>query len=136
MDLAKLIVPSKTVWADYPGFEDFKVQLAYLTRDELMKLREKAVTKKISRKTRQPEEEVDSELFQRLYIKSVILDWSGLKYKYLAKLVPVDLSSVEDTEEELEYSEANANLLMKNGVDFDAWVTEMLDDVSNFTKSN
>lgn len=136
MDLAKLIVPSKAIWAQYPGMPDFEVQLAYLTRDELMKLREKAVTKKINRKTRTPEEEVDNDLFQDLYIKSVILDWRGLKYKYLGKLVPVDLSAVEDLDGELGYTEDNAKLLMKNGVDFDAWVTEMLDDVANFTKTS
>ncbi len=136
MDLAKLIVPSKTIWAEFPGCKGFEVQLAYLTRDELMKLRKKALITKISRKTRQPEEELDSELFQQIYINSVIKGWKGLKYKYLNELVPVDLSSIKDLDTELVFTESNAELLMKNATGFDAWITDILDDVCNFTKSS
>ncbi len=139
MDLGKLIVESKTIWDEYPGMPGFEVQLAYLTRDELMKLRTKATTNKINRKTRGVEEDVDQELFQQLYIQTVIKDWKGLKYKYLKKLVPVDLSKAGITDEEteeLDFSMNNAELLMKNAQGFDAWVTDVLDDVANFTQSN
>ncbi len=139
MDLGKLIVESKTIWDEYPGFPGFEVQLAYLTRDELMKLRSKAVTNKVNRKTRGVEEDLDSELFQKLYIQAVIKDWKGLKYTYLKQMVPVDLSNagIEDEEkEELDFSTNNAELLMKNASGFDAWVTDVLDDVSSFTKSS
>ena len=114
MDLSKLIVPSKTMWAEYPGLDGFEVQLAYLTRDELMKLRDKATNTKISRRSRKPEDEVDNELFQHLYFKAVIKDWRGLKYEYLPKLIPVDLSNEPDLEAELEYTEKNAEVIMKN----------------------
>jgi len=136
MDLAKLIVPISTTKIDYPGMPGFEVELAYLTKDELMKLRDKCTTQKLDRKTRQMKEEVDSDLFQEMYINSILIGWTGLKYKYLKSMLPVDLSDVEDEEEELEYSEDNAQLLMKNGVDFDSWVTSVLDDVEVFTKSS
>lgn len=134
VSLEKLIKPSKTVDAEMPGFDGFVVSLSYLTRDELVKIRDKATTKKISRKTRQVEDDTDNELFQQLYIKAVIKGWSGLKYKYLEKLLPVDLSDIEDDEDELVYSTENAELLMKNSTTFDSWVTDVLDDVTNFTK--
>jgi hypothetical protein len=134
MELAKLIIPSKTVWAEYPGLEGFEVQLAHLTRDELMKLRKKATTLKPNRQ-RSMEEEVDSDLFQSLYIGSIIKDWRGLKYKYLPRLVPTDISSVEP-DDELEYSKDNAEALMKNASEFDAWVSAMIEDVENFTQSS
>jgi len=134
VDLAKLIVPSKTITDEFPGCEGFNVQIAYLTRDELMKLRKKAITSKVSRKTRGVEEEVDSDLFQKLYIQAVIKGWSGLKYEYLAKMVPVDLSEAEG--DELEYSVDNADLLMKNCSDFDNWISATLEDVENFTQSS
>jgi hypothetical protein len=135
MELSKLIIPSKTVWVDYPGLSGFQVQLAHLTRDELMKIRKKALNTKVNRKTRAMEEEVDSDLFQSLYIQAVIKDWKGLKYKYLPKLVPTDISS-QDPDEELEYSEDNAEVLMKNAADFDSWVSAMLEDIENFTVSS
>ena len=136
MDLAKLIVNISTTKVDYPGMPGFEVELAYLTKDELMKLRDKCVTQKLDRKTRAMKEEVDNDLFQEIYIAAIIKGWSGLKYKYLRSMIPVDLSSIEDIEECLDFSESNAKLLMKNGVDFDNWVTSVLDDVENFSKSS
>ena len=130
-----MLIPSKTTWVEYPGLNGFEVQLAYLTRDELMKLRSKALNNKINRKTRQVEEEVDSDLFQTLYIAAVIKDWKGLKYKYLNKLAPFDLSGVEAEDEE-PYSSESAEVLMKNSSDFDSFVSSTLDDVENFTQSN
>jgi hypothetical protein len=135
MELSKMIIPSKTTWVDYPGVPDFSVQLAHLTRDELMKLREKALNKKLNRKTRQMEEEIDSDLFQSLYIGAVLKDWKGLRLKYLTKFIPIDIGA-EDPESELEFTEANAETMMKNSSDFDNWITDVLEDVENFTKSS
>ena len=133
MSLAKMIIPSKTAWMEYPGLPGFEVQLAHLTRDELMKIRKKAVTLKPNRQ-RGMEEEVDSDLFQSLYIAAVIKDWRGLKHKYLPKLVPSDISAV-DPESEVEYTPEDAEVLMKNASDFDTWVSAMLEDVELFTQT-
>ena len=136
MDLNKLIVPISHTTIEYPGFPDFEVALAYLTKDELMKLKDKCTTQKLDRKSRQMKEEVDNDLFQELYIEAIVKGWSGLKYKYLKSMIPVDLSEVESEEDSLEYSKSNAQALMKNGIDFDNWVTSVLDDVENFTKGS
>jgi hypothetical protein len=136
MNLKNLIVPSKKTVAEYPGMEGFEVTLAYLTREELSKLRKKVVTTKLNKRTRQPEEEFDAELFQELYIKSIIKDWKGFKLKYAAKLLPIEISADADMEAEVEFTEDNALALVKNSQDFDAWVTEVIDDVQNFTKNN
>jgi len=135
MSLQKMLIPSKCTWAEYPGLHGFEVQLAYLTRDELLKLRSKAMNNKINRKTRQVEEEVDSDLFQTLYIEAVIKDWKGLKYKFLNKLAPFDISGMDEDAEE-PYSAESAEVLMKNSSDFDSFVSNVLEDVTNFTKSN
>ena len=136
MELAKLIVPVSTNKFEYPGYPGFEVELSYLTKEELLKLRDKCTTQKLDRKTRQMKEEVDSDLFQDLYIKEIIKGWTGLKYKYLKSMVPVDLSEVESLEDELEYTPANAEALMKNAQDFDNWITSVLEDVENFTKDS
>ena len=135
MSLQKLLIPSKTTWVEYPGLHGFEIELAYLTRDELMKIRSKALNNKINRKTRQVEEEVDSDLFQTLYIGAVIKNWRGLKYKYLNKLAPFDISELDEEAQE-PYTEESAEVLMKNSTDFDAFVSNTLEDVENFTQSN
>lgn len=126
---------------EYPGCPDLLVDVAYLTRDELMNLRKRATTQKFNKRTRQPEDDVDSDLFQDLYIQAVVKGWSGFKYKYLVKMIPVDVSKIPDEEYkdgdgEFIFTKDNATILMKNCADFDSWISSELEDVENFTVSN
>ena len=132
VSLASLMTPSKTVALDFPGYTNMYVDLCYLAREELVKLRKKCVTTKFNKKTRQPEEELDEDKFLVEYCKAVIKGWKGLKYRYLEELLLVDISAL-DPEDELIYTQENAELLMKNSSNFDTWVTETVSDLENFT---
>jgi hypothetical protein len=132
VSLASLMTPSKTVSIDFPGFTGMQVDLCYLAREELLKLRKKCVTTKYDKKTRQPEEVLDEDKFLVEYCKAVIKGWSGLKYRYLEELLLVDVSQF-DPNDELPYTAENAELLMKNSTTFDTWVTESVGDLENFT---
>ena len=55
VSLASLMTPSKTVSIDFPGFSGLKIDLCYLAREELIKLRKRCLITKFNRKTRQPE---------------------------------------------------------------------------------
>ena len=134
VSLASLLTPSKTVTVDYPTLKGFSVDLCYLAREELIKLRSKCVSQKLNRKTRAFEETLDENKFLTEYCKAVIKGWKGLKYKYLEELLLVDISGLEP-EDELDFSVENAETLMKNGADFDTWVTEITGDLENFTKT-
>jgi hypothetical protein len=132
ISLASLMTPSKTVTIDFPGYSDMTVDLCYLAREELVKLRKKCVTTKFSKKTRQPEDILDEDKFLLEYCKSVIKGWSGFKYRYLEELLLVDVSAF-DPDDYLGFTQENAELLMKNSSDFDTWVTETVGDLENFT---
>ena len=134
VSLASLMTPSKTVTIDFPGCAGMTVDLCYLAREELLKLRKKCVTTKFSKRTRQPEEELDEERFLTEYCKAVIKGWKGLKFRYLEELLLVDISE-QDPDDELAYTQENAELLMKNAGDFDTWVTDTVGDLENFTSS-
>jgi hypothetical protein len=134
VSLASLLTPSKTVTVDYPTLKGFSVDLCYLAREELIKLRSKCVSQKLNRKTRAFEESLDEDKFLTEYCKAVIKGWKGLKYKYLEELLLVDISGLKP-EDELEFSVENAETLMKNGADFDTWVTDITGDLENFTKT-
>ena len=58
VSLKSLMTPSKTVSIPYPGCEGMTVDLCYLAREELVKLRKKCLSTKWNKKTRQPEEEL------------------------------------------------------------------------------
>ena len=134
VSLASLMTPSKTVTIDFPGYSKMTVDLCYLAREELVKLRKKCVTTKFSKKTRQPEEILDEDKFLVEYCKAVIKNWKGFKYSYLEELLLVDVSAF-DQDDELMYTIENAELLMKNSSEFDTWVTETVGDLENFTGS-
>jgi hypothetical protein len=132
ISLKNLLVPSKSLEVEYPGMPEFKVQVAFLSRETLQSIRKKST--KTSFKNRQPVEELNDELFLELYVKSAVKGWTGLKLKYLEQLAPVDLSG-QDLDAELEYSEENALYLMKNSANFDSFISEQVTDLGNFSAS-
>ena len=131
--LQSLLTPSKTVEVDFPDMAGFKVQIAFLSREELLKLRKSCITTKFDRKSRQPVEELNDELFLKNYVASVVKGWSGLKFEYLQELMLIETEGL-DLAEELEFNEENALLLMKNSAEFDGLVTDVTSDLANFTK--
>jgi hypothetical protein len=133
ISLKSLLVPSKEVESEYPGMPGFKVKLTFLSRETLVSIRKKS-TKTVF-KNRQPVEELDDELFLKLYVAATVKGWSGFKYEYLERLAPVDLSG-KDLESTLEYSEDNALAIMKSSTDFDGFVSEVVSDLGNFSKSS
>jgi len=132
ISLKTLLVPSKTVTVEYPGLPGFSIDLCFLSRETLQSIRKKAT--KTSFKNRQPLEELNDDLFLELYVKASIKGWKGLKLSYLEQLAPVDLSG-EDSESELDYTEENALYLMKASSNFDAFVSEQVTDLGNFSKN-
>ena len=132
VSLASLLTPSKTVSVDYPSMAGFSVDLCYLAREELLKLRNRCLSQKFNRKTRAFDEQLDEDKFLVEYVKAVIKGWKGLKYRYLEELLLVDVGDF-DPEDCLPYTQDNAELLMKNASDFDTWVTETVGDLENFT---
>lgn len=130
LSLKNLLVPSKSLEVEYPGMPDFKLSLAFLSRETLQTIRKKA--SKTTFKNRQPVEELNDELFLDLYVKATVKGWTGLKLKYLEQLAPVDLSG-QDLEAELAFSEENALFLMKNSSNFDSYVSEQVTDLGNFS---
>ena len=132
ISLSTLLTASKTVSVDYPEFDGFTLELTYLAREELMKLRNRTLKQKFNKKTRAFEETMDDDLFLTEYVKAVIKGWKGLKYEYVSQLLLIDTSTV-DLQDELVYSQDNAEILMKNSADFDTWITETVGDLENFT---
>lgn len=133
ISLKTLLVPSKDVDSEYPGMPGFTVSLSFLSRETLQAIRKKAT--KTTFKKHQPVESLDDDLFLELYVKAAIKGWKGLTLSYLQNLAPVELAGMDLTQE-LEYSEENALYLMKNSGQFDSFVSDVVSDLGNFSKSN
>jgi hypothetical protein len=133
LSLKSLLVPSKSVEVEYPGMPGFVINLAFLSRETLLNIRKKST--KTSFKNRQPVEEFNEDLFLQLYVEASVKGWKGFKLNYLEQLAPVDLTG-QDLDNELEFTSENALFLMKNSSNFDAFVSEQVSDLGNFSKTS
>ena len=131
MDLKSLLVDSKTTWVEFPGLLGFEVELANLSRKELVNLRKKCTTNKFNRKTRAFEEQLDDEKFVKEFSEATVKGWKGLKLSYLEDLILVDLQG-QDLNTEMEYTLDNALVLVENSTEFDNWLNEVVFDLENF----
>ncbi len=131
--LKSLLSADKGVELDFPGFSGFKVQISFLSRDALVKIRKKATTSGFKRGV--AVETLNDDLFLKLYTEGAIKGWTGLKLSYLEALAPVDLDG-QDKEATLEYNEENALFLMKESNNFDAFISDAVTDLSNFPSNS
>jgi hypothetical protein len=131
--ISKLIAKETTAWVEFPDIDGFELNLRFLSREDLMKVRNQALTFKFNKRTRQREEEVDNERFLEAYAEKAIAGWKGLKAKHLPVLLPVDISTM-DADEEIEYSMDDAIELLKNSTIFDQFITDCMNDFEQFSK--
>lgn len=125
------MVDSKSVWIDFAGLEGFSVEVANLSRKELTSLRKRCTEQKFDRKTRQLIEELNDEKFISEFSRSVVKGWKGLSLKHLETLLLIDMGA-EDPNNELEYTEDNAETLVSSSTEFDTWLNEVVFDLDNF----
>ncbi len=131
MELKSLLVDSKTTWVEFPGLDNFEVELANLSRKELVALRKRCTTNKFNRKTRAFEESLDDDKFLVEFTNATVKGWKNLKLGYLEDLVLVELGS-NDPNTLLPYTEANAQQLVENSNEFDNWLNEVVFDLDHF----
>ncbi len=130
--IASLHAQETTIEVEYPDIDGFVISLAYLNRDDLTKIRNRSLTYKFNKRTRQREEEVDNDKFLEEYTKRAIKGWKGLFVKDLPQLLPIDLTNA-DPAEEIHYNEIEALELIKNSTVFDQFVTDSMQDYEKFT---
>jgi len=132
VSIDSLLDPYKEVEFDFPGYEGFKVRICHVARSELLKLTKQSTVTKWDKNSHQPRQEMDEEKFGVNYTKAVVKGWSGLKYRYLEELLPVNISN-KDPDDVVPYSPENAVVIMKNSQAFEGWVTEIAGNLANFT---
>ena len=131
MDLKSLLVDTKTTWVEFPGLDGFEVELANLSRKELVSLRKRCTQNKFNRKTRQFEESLDEDKFIKEFTSATVKGWKGLKLEYLEDLLLVDLAK-QDAKLPLTYTDENAQTLVENSSEFDNWLNEVVFDLEHF----
>ena len=130
--IAQLHAQETTIEVEYPDIDGFVISLVYLNRDDLMKIRNRSLTYKFNKRTRQREEEIDNDKFLDEYTKRAIKGWKGLFVRDLPQLLPIDMTNA-DASEEITYNEVEALELIKNSTVFDQFVSDAMQDYEKFT---
>jgi len=81
--IKNLVAKETTTWVDFPDIDGFAVNIRFLNREDLMKVRNASLTYKFNKRTRQREEEIDNDRFLENYAEKAIVGWKGLKVKHL-----------------------------------------------------
>jgi hypothetical protein len=131
--IKSMLVKETSTWVEFPDIDGFEINLRFVTREDLLKIRAASLTYKFNKRTRQREEEVDSTKFLEVYSERAIADWRGLKVKHLPMLLPVDISSM-NPEESVDYTAEDAVELLKNSPVFDQFITDTLADFEQFSR--
>lgn len=131
--IGSMIAKNTETWVEFPGIDGFEVNLRFLTRDDLMKIRASSLTFKFNKRTRQREEEIDNDKFLEKYAEKAVAGWRGLKVKHLPELLPVDITGA-DLNEDIPFSEEEALELLKNSSIFDQFVTDAMNDFEQFSR--
>ena len=134
MDLQSLIATNKSIEIEYPDMPGFKVQVNYLSKEEIRKISQKSKTFGFDKKTHQPIETIDDDIFTEIYVSKALTGWTGLTLNYLSQLVVME--NAVDSDEEVPFKKENALVLIKNSPDFDGWLSSVMSDISVFNRGS
>lgn len=134
INLSSIIKEKAQVVEEFPGYPGFNITLEYPGRKEFANIRKECTIQKLNRKTHRVEDHLDEDKFLRKYAERVIKGWTGLKLSYLQEIALVDAEGL-DPDQEIPFSVDNAVVLLENSPVFDTWITEIVADFGNFTKS-
>ena len=121
------MIGEKVVEVEFPDSDAFYVSLSYLSREKLLKIRNRAMVVKFNKRSRQREEEIDNDKFLEEYAREVVKGWRGLTLRELSRILPVETAG-QDLTKEIPYSEEDALELLRNSTIFDQFVTDSMND--------
>lgn len=133
MNIAALVLESKSVTFDHPIYEGFSVELNYLSKTKMASLRKQCVETKFDPNLGVPSQVLNQEEFNKTFCTEVIKSWKGLTVGYLASMLLIDETGLA-LEDEVSYSTENAVTLLTQSTAFDDWVNSCLSDLNNFRK--
>lgn len=119
-------------WVPFEELPGLKFKLAYLSREELTKLRDAATRKSFNHRTKSTEEEFDLKLFTDLFIAQAVLGWEGLTLEKATNLVPIDVPPEVDMNTEIDYSKEEAKTLFANSTALELWLHSIVSDLETF----
>jgi len=117
--------------------EDFNVKfkLNYIDKAEMTRLNGQFTKQKFNPKSHQKEEDLDIEGLRKRICEIGVCGWSGVTPRWLSTIMPVDMSSVENPDEEIPFSLEELEELTTTAYGLDGWIFENVRNGENFNKN-
>lgn len=128
-NIKDLVLSEKIVERAFPGIPTFVVRLKYQGRQSIRELVKKATVHSFGTDMKKTES-LDIELFNKLFVGSCVLGWTGLTMEVLSKLVLINEGF--DPAEEVAFSPDNAEFLLNSSELFDKFVNATVSDLDCF----
>lgn len=130
INLKDIVLDTKEVQVEFPGYEDFKVRLRFVTRQVSKKMLEESEVRDFKQgvivNVRR-----DEEKFSDQFVKHCIADWSGLTLEIVSHLLLIEMGDKDPTTE-VPFSHDNAVMLLKNSVAFNNFIDRTVFDLDTF----
>ena len=130
INLKDLVIDTKEVEVAFPGFEDFKVRLKYVSRATSKVMLEESEVKEF-KAGQLINIRRDEDKFSEKFVNHCIVGWSGLTIEIVSHLLLLDAKE-HTAATEVPYSHDNAVMLLKNSVAFNRFVDETVFDLETF----
>lgn len=127
------MVKEKVTSVEFPDIEDFFVDICYINKEKMAKLRTQCLENRYNKRSRQTEEIVNQDKFIELYTSTIVRGWRGLTMRKLAQLLPIEVDP-KDLDVEVPYDKEDALALIQNSTMFDQFVSDTLNNFDVFEK--
>ena len=127
MDLKNLILedmPAKKV--KYDDEWDIYFDIKFLSKTKMSKMTSRHTRTKIDKKTHQPVEDLDIDALRRDMCEQCVKGWHNVTYRWLATIMPIDTSKIEDLDAEVEFSQDALQTVIEHSYNLDGWIFEVV----------
>lgn len=130
LNLREIAIESKESLVEFPGYNGFKVRLAYVSR-QLSKEMLDATEVKEYKHGVHVNTSRDQDKFAELYCAAAIKGWEGLTLDTVSSLMLLDIGE-RDLTTEVPYSEDNAIMLFTKSIVFQNFIDRSVFEVDTF----
>lgn len=130
--LVKKERPVKFVQYDKNWNVEFK--LAYLSRTELQAMIGRNTKIDFDPRTHEKVEKLNAEALSKEISDTCFVGWKGVTPKWVNSVMPLDLESVPNVDEELEFTKENVDTLLKGTYGIESWIFDTIKDAANFSE--
>lgn len=124
----------KVVEFQYPYVPDVFLRISYASKQLLKMITEEAKESFFNVQTRQQEDRLNDEKFNRAAARELLKGWRGLTINGLKTILAGRGEILGDPEQEVTFDEELAFTLMDASLELQAWVINVATNVTNFSK--